>query len=130
MTLPGFMQNSTQIKILWKSSVYVLSKIRQYFRIQAKRATCSKRVSYLGNTSWPCSPKLIKVLVKIGLNRLSSLQILSWYITLFTVSYFVPDISKNLVKTATEISRFVTLFFQELTEISPLNCKTFRENFL
>ena len=31
-------------------------------------------------------PKLMKVLVTVGLNRLSSLHIPSWHITLFTVS--------------------------------------------
>ena len=43
-----------------------------------------------GNTSWPHSTKLMKVLVTNGLNRLPSLQKLSWYTKLFTV--FLSDI--------------------------------------
>ena len=46
------------------------------------------------NTSWPDSLKLMKVLVTIHLNRLSSLHIPSWHITLVTVSYFLSEISR------------------------------------
>ena len=60
-----------------------------------------KKAPYLDNTSWPDSPKLMKVLATIGLNRLSSLHILSLHITLFTVSYYfsenlrIPDDGRN-----------------------------------
>ena len=53
------------------------------------------------NTSQPDFPKLMKVLVTTVLNRLSSLYIPSWHITLFTVSYFlleilrIPDNGRN-----------------------------------
>ena len=53
---------------------------RTYFRIQGKRLPCSKRASYLGNTSWPGSPKLMKVYTPL------------WCITLFTISYFLSNI--------------------------------------
>ena len=69
---------------------------RAYFRIQGKRSTCSKRTSYLGSTSLLDSTKLMKALVTLGLNRLSSLHILSWHITLFTVSYFLSEILRIL----------------------------------
>ena len=35
---------------------------RTYFRIQRKHQTCSKRASYLGNTSWSDSSKLMRLL--------------------------------------------------------------------
>ena len=46
--------------------------------------------SYLGKTFLPDSPKLMKV--TIGLNRLLSLHIPSWYIALFAVSNFLSEI--------------------------------------
>ena len=49
--------------------------VRAYFRIQEKHPTCSKRASYIRNTSWPDSPRLMKVSVTIGLSRLSSFHI-------------------------------------------------------
>ena len=64
-----------------------LVDIMAYIRIQGKCLTCSKRASYFGNTSWPDSPKLMKVLMTISLNRLSSLHIPSLHIIHFTVSY-------------------------------------------
>ena len=67
-----------------KNSTHVIDKT--YFRIQGKYQTCSERTSYRGNGSLPDYPKLMKVLVTVGLNRLSSLHIPSWHITLFTFS--------------------------------------------
>ena len=87
---------------------------RAYFRIQGKRPTCSERASYLGNTSWPDSPKLMKILVTIGLNRLFSLHITFWYITIYTVYYFLletlrmPDDVRNR-----NFEIFYSFFFQE-----------------
>ena len=65
---------------------------RAYFRIQGKHLKCSRRAFYLCNTIWPNSPKLMKVLVTICWNRLSSLHIPLWHIALFTVSYFLSEI--------------------------------------
>ena len=69
-----------------------LGGARAYFRIERKHPTCSKMASNLGNTSWNDSQKLMRVLMTIGLNRLSSLHITSWHITHFTVSYFLSEI--------------------------------------
>ena len=79
--------------------------------MQWKHLTCSKRASYLGNTSWPDSPKLMKVLVKIGLNRLSNLHIPSWHITFFTVSYFLSDILRIPADDRKRNLQIFTLFF-------------------
>ena len=68
---------------------------RAYFRIHRKCQTCSKRASYHDNTSWPDSPKQIKVLVTIGLNRLSSLHIASWHITLFSFLFPLEDFEND-----------------------------------
>ena len=68
---------------------------RTYFRIQGKRPTCLERASYHANESWPDSVKLMKVLGKIGLNKLSSLHIPSWHSPPFTVSYFLSDILRT-----------------------------------
>ena len=90
-----------------------LKHARAYFRIQGKHPAYSKRASYHGNTNWPDSPNLIKVLVTIGLNRLSSLHMPSWHISIFTDSYFLSEIlripdngrNRNLLLCFSRISR-------------------------
>ena len=116
---PDFL-NHVNVSMKWD----VFSQGRAYFRIQGKRLTCSKRAPYLGDTSWPDSPKLMKVLVTIGLNRLSSLHIPSWHITLFAVSYFLSEILRipnNGRNRNLEI--LLLFFFKKLPEIPSLNCK-------
>ena len=87
-----------------------------------------KKGILLDNISWPDYPNLMKVLVEIGLNRLSDLHIILGHITIFTVFYFLSEIliipdngrNRNL-----EICYF---FFKKLTEMPPLKCKIHGEN--
>ena len=65
----------------------------------------------LGNPIWPNSPKLMKVLVKIGLNRLSSLHIPPWHIAFFKFPISSLRFWEYLIMVETKIYRFVTLFF-------------------
>ena len=107
-----------------------MAVMRTYFRIQGKHLTCSKRASYLGNTNWPDSPKLMKVLVAISLNRLSSLHNLH---SILLSSCIIPvspwKFQEYLIMVETEIYRFITLFFfkKKNTEITTMNCKIYRE---
>ena len=73
----------------------------------------------------------MKVLVTVSLNRLSSLHIPSWYITLFTVCYFLSEILRIPDNGRKRSLRFFTLFFffKKLTEIPPLNCKEIFKEF-
>ena len=73
----------------WHISANSCKGFRVCFRIWRKCPACLKRASYLGNTSWLDTPKLMKVLVAIDSNRLSSLHIPSWHIT---VSNFLSEI--------------------------------------
>ena len=68
---------------------------RAYFIIQGKCLTCSKMASYLGNTSWLISPKLMKVLVTVILNKLCSLHMPSCTSTHLTVCYFLSEILRR-----------------------------------
>ena len=96
---------------------------RAYFRIQEKHLTCSKRASYIRNTSWPDSPRLMKVSVTIGLRRLSSFHIPS---CTFSISsrrfweYLDDRRNRNL--------EIFTLFSRNW-QIPRLTCKMHRKSF-
>ena len=68
------------------------SECSTYSRIQGRHPKCSKRTSFIGNTSWPDSPKPMKIYVNIGLNRLFTWHTRLRYMVLFTVSYFLLKI--------------------------------------
>ena len=68
------------------------SECSTYSRIQGRHLKCSKRTSFIGNTSWPDSPKPMKIYVNIGLNRLFTWHTRLRYMVLFTVSYFLLKI--------------------------------------
>ena len=104
--------------------------IQGLFRIQGKHPACSQRASYLGSTSWPDSPKLIKVFMTIALNRLSSLHILSLHITLFMALYFLPEILRIPDNGRKRNLGFLFFLFSRNSQTPPLNCKIHWENFL
>ena len=79
----------------------------------------------LDNTNWPDSQKLMKVLVTIYLNRLSSLHIPLWHITLFTVSYLLSEIFRILDNSRNRNLEICYSFFQE----SHRDFKIYEENF-
>ena len=102
---------------------------RAYFRIQGKYPLCSKRASYFCNTSWLDSPKLMKELETVGFNRLSSLHIPLWHITLFTFFYFHSEIMRIPDKGRSRDLYVFYAVFKKLTEIPPLSCKIHGEHF-
>ena len=74
-----------------------------YFRIQRKHQTCSKRALYLGNTSWPCSPKLMGIL---SISDNQSKQVIQWHILFmvyctfmvcYNFSFHLSDFLESLV---------------------------------
>ena len=72
----------------------------------------------------------MKVLVAVGLNRLSSLHVPSRHMTLLTVSYFLSEILRIPDNGRNRNLEIFYSFFKKLTEIPPLNCKIYLENVL
>ena len=68
----------------------------------------------------------MKVLVTIDLNRLSSLHIPLWHITLFTVSYLLSEIFRILDNSRNRNLEICYSFFQE----SHRDFKIYEENFV
>ena len=98
-------------------------RTRVYFRFQGKHPTFSKRASYLGNTSWPDSPKLMKVLVTIGSNKLLSLYIRRACYCFYSFLYPPGDFENTDSGRNRNLEVFYLIFFKNLTGIPSLNCK-------
>ena len=134
------MEGKNSIEISIKNILQTIILIKQnnnasartYFIIQGKCLTCSKMASYLGNTSWLISPKLMKVLVTVVLNKLCNLHMPSCTSTYLTVCYFLseilrrPDDGRN--RNVDIVYSF--FFFKKFTEIPPQTCKILWKNIL
>ena len=107
---------------------------RVYFRIQGKHPTSSKRASYLGNTIWRVSPRLLKI-ESIRDNWFK--QVFQFHTHLYGIYLFLQFLISSwrfweyLIMVEREIQVFFTfMIFKKLTEMLPPNFKIHGKNFI
>ena len=108
---------------------------RTYFRIQRKHQTCSKRASYLGNTSWSDSSKLMRLL---SIHDNWSKQVMQWHRPFMVYCFFMVcynflfhliDFENVGNGRRRNLDNFYFFFlFPKKVTVTPSKCKIYRKN--
>ena len=108
---------------------------RTYFRIQRKHQTCSKRASYLSNTSWSDSSKLMRLLSihdnwsKQVMQRHRPFMVYCFFMVCYNFLFHLIDFENVGNGRRRNLDNFYFFFLSlKKVTVTPSKCKIYRKN--